>query len=124
MLFRSRGVNNTTAASHIDGSKIYLNNLPCINVWPSPDQDNFYTFVYWRLRRIDDAGNGRSDQAVPFRMIPAMVAGLAYYIANKIPEGQARLDKLKLDYEEQWLLASSEDREKAALRLAPRQMFI
>jgi hypothetical protein len=103
---------------------VYLNNLPCINVWPSPDQSNFYTFVYWRLKRIDDAGNGRDNQDIPFRLMPCLVAGLAYYIAMKIPEGQGRVDRLKLDYEEQWLLASAEDREKAALRIAPRQMFI
>lgn len=119
-----RAQNNTTAASHSGSTKVYLNNLPCINVWPAPDQDNFYTFVYWRLKRIDDAGNGRTDQDIPFRLMPCLVAGLAYYIAMKIPEGQPRMDRLKLDYEEQWLLASSEDREKAALRIAPRQMFI
>ena len=118
-----RGQNNTTAASHIASTKVYLNNLPCINVWPTPNQDNFYTFVYWRLKRLNDAGNGRTEQDIPFRLMPCLVAGLAYYIAMKIPEGQARLDRLKLDYEEQWLLASSEDREKAALRLAPREMF-
>ena len=98
-------------------------NPPNINVWPSPDQSNYYTFVYWRLRRIQDAGNGVNTQDIPFRMLPCMVAGLAYYIAAKIPEGQARIDRLKMDYEEQWQLASSEDREKAALRLAPRQYF-
>lgn len=119
-----RGQNNTTAASHIAATKVYLNNLPCINVWPTPNQDNFYTFVYWRLKRLNDAGNGRAEQDIPFRLMPCLVAGLAYYIAMKIPEGQARLDRLKLDYEEQWLLSSSEDREKAALRIAPRQMFI
>ncbi len=119
-----RGQNNTTAASHSATTKVYLNNLPCINVWPTPNQDNFYTFVYWRLKRLDDAGNGRSEQDIPFRLMPCLVAGLAYYIAMKIPEGAARLDRLKLDYEEQWLLSSSEDREKAALRIAPRQMFI
>ena len=119
-----RGQNGTTASGHSSGTAVYLNNLPCINVWPSPDQSNFYTFVYWRLKRIDDAGNGRDNQDIPFRLMPCLVAGLAYYIAMKIPEGQNRVDRLKLDYEEQWLLASSEDREKAALRIAPRQMFI
>lgn len=119
-----RGQNNTTAASHSTGADVALTSLPSINVWPSPDQDNFYTFVYWRLKRIEDAGNGRDGQDIPFRLLPCLVAGLAYYIAMKIPEGQARVDRLKLDYEEQWLLASSEDREKAALRIAPRQMFI
>lgn len=96
---------------------------PQINVWPAPDQSNFYTFVYWRLRRIQDAGNGTSTQDIPFRMLPCLVAGLAYYLSMKIPEALPRLEMLKLSYEEQWGLASSEDREKASLRLAPREMF-
>ena len=97
---------------------------PTINVWPAPDQSNFYTFVYWRLKRIQDAGNGTATQDIPFRMLPCLVAGLAYYLAMKLPDGLQRVDMLKAQYEEQWLLASSEDREKASLRLAPRQMFI
>ena len=99
-------------------------NYPTINVWPAPDQDNFYTYVYWRLKRIQDAGNGTTTQDIPFRMLPCLVAGLAYYLSMKIPDALPRIDMLKASYEEQWLLASSEDREKASLRLAPRQMFI
>ena len=98
-------------------------NYPTINVWPAPDQSNFYTFVYWRLKRIQDAGNGTNTQEIPFRMLPCMVAGLAYYIAMKIPESLPRLEMLKMAYEEQWQLASGEDREKAALRLVPRELF-
>jgi len=98
-------------------------NYPTINVWPCPDQSNYYTYVYWRLKRIQDAGNGTTDQDIPFRMLPCLVAGLAYYLAMKLPGAEARLDMLKASYEEQWMLASSEDREKAPLRLAPRQMF-
>ena len=97
---------------------------PTINVWPVPDQSNFYTFVYWRLRRIQDAGGGVSTQDIPFRMLNCLVAGLAYYLSMKIPQALPRVEMLKMSYEEQWALASSEDREKASLRLAPRQMFI
>lgn len=118
-----RGVNNTTAAAHTAGDAVSVINLPNINVWPAPDQSSFYTFVYWRLRRLQDAGNGVQTEDIPFRMLPCLVAGLAYYIAMKIPEGIVRLDMLKAAYEEQWSLASSEDREKAGLRLAPRQYF-
>jgi hypothetical protein len=96
---------------------------PEIYVWPTPDQSNFYTFVYWRLRRIQDAGNGTSTQDIPFRMLTCLVAGLAYYLSLKIPDAANRIEMLKMAYEEQWLLASSEDREKASLRLAPREMF-
>lgn len=98
-------------------------NPPNINVWPCPDQNNYYTFVYWRLRRIQDAGNGLNTQDIPFRMLPCLVAGLAYYLAMKLPDALPRLEMLKAAYEEQWALASSEDREKASLRIAPRTMF-
>ena len=98
-------------------------NPPNINVWPAPDQSNFYTYIYWRLRRVQDAGNGVNTQDIPFRLLPCLVAGLAYYLSMKLPEGMSRLEVLKMAYEEQWMLASSEDREKASLRLAPREMF-
>ena len=96
---------------------------PQINVWPTPDQSDFYTFVYWRFRRIQDAGTGATTQDIPFRMLNCLVAGLAYYLSLKIPEAANRIEMLKMAYEEQWMLASSEDREKASLRLAPRELF-
>ena len=97
---------------------------PTITVWPVPDTSTTYTFVYWRLKRIDDAGNGVNTMDVPFRFIPAMVAGLSYYLAMKVPGGADRLGVLKQQYDEAWQLASDEDREKASIRLVPRQMFI
>lgn len=96
---------------------------PNINVWPAPEQSNYYTFVYWRLRRIQDAGNGITTQDIPFRFLPCMVAGLAYHLSKKIPGAMERTVMLKADYEELWQQAADEDREKAALRIAPRQMF-
>lgn len=97
---------------------------PQINVWPCPDQGGFYTFVYWRLRRIQDAGNGSNTQDIPFRLLPCLVAGLAYYLSLKIPGAESRIEMLKMAYEEQWNLASGEDREKAAVRFVPRNMYI
>jgi len=96
---------------------------PTINVWPAPDQNNYYTFVYFRLRRIQDAGTGVTTQDIPFRMLPPLVAGLAYYLSLKIPGATERSAMLKAMYDEAWEQASDEDREKAPLRLAPRQMF-
>jgi hypothetical protein len=96
---------------------------PSINVWPAPDQNNFYTFVYFRLRRIQDAGEGINTQDIPFRMLPAMVAGLAYHLSLKIPGALERSVMLKSMYDEAWEQAGDEDREKAPLRLAPRIMF-
>ena len=118
-----RGVENTTATSHLTGAAVLVRNLPNICVWPAPDQSNFYSFVYWRLRRIQDVGNGINTEDIPFRMIPCMAAGLAYYLSLKIPDAMNRIEMLKMSYEEQWALGSSEDREKASLRLAPRQYF-
>lgn len=98
---------------------------PTFTVWPVPDNSQTYTLVYWRLRRIQDAGaGGVYTQDIPFRFLNALVAGLAYYLALKIPGAEARLDVLKQQYDEAWDLASSEDREKAAVRFVPRQMFI
>jgi hypothetical protein len=95
---------------------------PNITVWPIPP-DNTYTFVYWRLRRIQDAGNGDGTADIPFRFVPALVAGLAYQIAMKTPEAAPRLPMLQAEYERQWQLASEEDREKAPVRFVPRNMF-
>jgi hypothetical protein len=98
---------------------------PSITVWPIPDAAQTYTFVYWRLRRIQDAGNGSNTMDVPFRFIPALVSGLAYYLSMKLPNVSAdRMQALKAQYDEAWELAATEDREKASDRFVPRQQFI
>lgn len=119
-----RGQQDTTAASHTTGATVYLAQVPAITVWPTPDGSQTYTFVYWRLRRTQDAGGGVNVMDVPFRFIPCMAAGLSYYIAMKLPSGAERLPILKQQYDEAWQLAADEDREKAAIRFVPRQMFI
>lgn len=119
-----RGQQNTIPAAHTSGAVITLTNPPCINVWPAPNAGGGYTFVYWRMRRVQDAGTGVTDQDIPFRFIPCMVAGLAYYIAMKKPEvSPDRILMLKQDYEQQFQLAADEDREKASWRVVPRTMF-
>lgn len=96
-------------------------NAPSINIWPTAEQSNYYTFVYWRLRRIQDAGNGVNSQDIPFRFLNCMVAGLAYYLSVKLPDVPGdRIGMLKADYEQQFQLAADEDREKAANRYVPR----
>ena len=119
-----RAQNNTTAAAHTAGAAVYVPNLPRITVWPTPDGAQTYQFVYWRMRRVQDAGNGVNVMDVPFRFVPCMVAGLAYYVALKVPGGMERLQVLKAQYDEAWMTAADEDQERAALRLVPRQMFI
>jgi hypothetical protein len=121
-----RGQDGSTAAAHTTGATITKRNIPCINVWPTPNPPgNQYTFVYYRLRRMQDAGAGGSyEQDMPFRLVNAAVAGLAYYLSIKKPEiDPNRIAMLKADYEQQWDLASSEDRDKAPIRFVPRNMF-
>jgi len=119
-----RGQNNTTAAAHTDGTAVYVPQLPAVTVWPTPDNSTSYQFVYWRLRRVQDAGAGMETADMNFRFLPALTAGLAYHIAVKVPELMPRVQMLKQMYDETFEIAAGEDREKAAIRFVPRQMFI
>ena len=113
-------INRQSGAAYPTGVK-----FPQVNIWPVPEQSNYYTLVYYRLRRIQDAGDGGTHtQDIPFRFLPCMVAGLAYHLSLKIPEAMPRIEMLKAVYEQEFQLAADEDREKASLRLAPRQQFM
>jgi hypothetical protein len=107
--------------------QVYIDRIsptPTITVWPVPDNVQTYTFVYWRLRRIEDAGGGVNTMDVPFRFLPCMIAGLASYLSLKVPGGLERAQMLQAQYDAAWDLAAGEDREKAAVRFVPRQQFI
>ena len=119
-----RAQNNTTAAAHTVSTAVFVPQLPAVTVWPTPDNSTTYQFVYWRLRRVQDAGAGAETADMNFRFLPCVVAGLSYHIAVKVPELAQRLPMLKQMYDEAFELAAGEDREKAAVRFVPRQMFI
>lgn len=99
-------------------------NTPQVTLWPVPDASQAYQLVYWRLRRIQDAGNGAHTMDAPFRFLPAMVSGLAYYLSMKIPEALDRMQMLKMAYDESWQLASDEDRDKSPVRFVPRRQYV
>lgn len=110
------------------GSEGATPKYPQINVWPSPDQGSqgnpYYYFVYWRLKRIYDAGTGTNVEDIPFRFQNCLVAGLAYMLSIKLPEiNPQRVMMLKAQYDEAWDFASAEDREKAPDRFVPRTLF-
>lgn len=91
-----------------------------LNVWPTPDAAQTYTFAYYYMERIEDSGKPASNNMdVPARFLPCLVAGLAYHIASKKPEAMSIAPQLKAVYEEQWELASDAAREKAALYVQP-----
>jgi hypothetical protein len=120
-----RGQQNTIATSHAIGTDVYVARPPSINIWPVPNQGStgnpFYMFVYWRMRRMQDAGSGVKSQDIPFRFLECMVAGLAYKMSMKLPDMDPnRIMALKAEYEQQFQLAADEDREKASVRFVPR----
>lgn len=102
--------------------QLWINRLvaaPTVTVWPVPSSGD-YTLQYWRMRRIEDTGSGVETPDMTFRFLPALVAGLAYHIAMKVPELAQRIQMLKGVYDEQYYMAASEDRERATLSLIPR----
>lgn len=106
------------------GNPVALVQQPSITVWPTPDSSNTYQFVYWRLRRMVDAGTGANVEDIPFRFQNALVAGLAYMVAaKKMDVPMERIAMLKAQYDEAWDFASAEDREKAPDRFVPRTLF-
>jgi hypothetical protein len=119
-----RGQNNSTAASHTASTAVYVPQLPAVTLWPTPDNSTPYQFVYWRLRRVQDAGSGVETADMNFRFLPSLVAGLAYHIAVKVPELMPRIQMLKQMYDETFEIAAGEDREKAPVRFVPRQTYI
>ena len=119
-----RGQNNTTAATHTVGTAVYVPQLPAVTVWPTPDNSTPYQFVYWRLRRVQDAGGGVETADMNFRFLPCLVAGLAYHSAVKVPDLMPRIQMLKQIYDETFEIAAGEDREKAAVRFVPRANYI
>lgn len=115
---------NKTVTGRPIQAKINRFNAPSVTVWPVPDAVLPYTLVYWRLRRIQDAGTGVNTPDLPFRFLPVFVAGLAYYLSMKLPSGMERMPLLKTQYDEAWQFAADEDREKAAVRWVPRRQYI
>ena len=123
-----RGQQNTVAGTHNIGAAVSVARPPSINIWPVPNQGSvgnpYYMFVYWRMRRIQDTGSGVKTQDIPFRMLECMVAGLAYKMSLKLPDmDPTRIAMLKAEYDQQWQLASEEDRDKANDRFVPRVLY-
>jgi hypothetical protein len=105
-------------------TQVFVQRLPTattVTLWPTPDSSQSYTLFYYRLKGIDGlaSGIGADMTSIPPRFVPALVAGLAYYIAMKKPEAIARVLPLKQVYEEQFDLAASEDRDRASIMLTP-----
>ena len=92
-----------------------------VTLWPVPDNTATYTLLYYRLKYIDGltSGIGADMTSVPPRFVPALVAGLAMHLAAKRPEAEARIGRLKMEYEEQFALAAGEDRDRSSVYFTP-----
>lgn len=115
---RQGGMNNSNAT-------LPSSSNPQFTVWPIPDGSTTWTFVYYRLRQMQDVGAAYNGQDIPQRFLPALCAGLAYNLSIKLPikDAQIRTPFLKMHYEEILKAAMDEDREKASTRIVPRQSF-
>lgn len=92
-----------------------------VTLWPVPDATTSYTLAYYRLKGIDglSAGIGGATQNIPPRFVPALVSGLAYYIAMKKPEVADRVIPLQQEYEKQFAMAADQDQDRSTLRIVP-----
>ena len=95
-----------------------------VTLWPVPDATTSYTLAYYRLKGIDglSAGIGGATESIPPRFVPALVSGLAYYIAMKKPEVADRVIPLQQEYEKQFAMAADQDQDRSTLRIVPFAM--
>ena len=94
---------------------------PTISLYLAPDA-NTYTFLkYYYIQRIQDAGSYTNDADLPYRFIPCMVSGLAYYLAQK--RSPERIDLLKMAYEDEFKRALDEDGQRTSLYISPQTYF-
>ena len=93
---------------------------PTITLWSTPDDS--YTLVFYYVRRIEDADALVNTTDAPFRFLPCMAAGLAYYIAIK--RAPDRIQILKAIYEEEFQRAAAEDASSTPLKLTPNISYL
>ena len=107
---------NKSTQGRVD--QFFLNRLitPQLEVWPTPD-NNTDILVFNRLTRIQDADTFINTMEIPFRFYPCLTAGLAYYLSLKFAPDRTTL--LKTLYEEEFILAATEDRDRASFTIQP-----
>jgi len=85
----------------------------------SDEAGNFFNYYY--VKRIQDAGDYSNDADVPYRFVPCMTAGLAYYLAVKYaPE---KIQMLKMLYEDELNRALQEDGSSSSSFITPKTYY-
>lgn len=93
--------------------------VPKVFFFPCPDATQPYTFVYYAIRRIQDAGAYTNTADVNFRFLPCLVSGLAYFLSLKVSPDRTVL--LKQIYEEDWLRIANADVDRASYYAVPER---
>lgn len=95
-----------------------LSPIPTVTVWQVPDQNGPYVFFYYCVRRIQDAyATGGQTPDIPYRFLDALVAELALRLARKY--APALVEALTMEAREAWTYATTEDRERVQIFMAP-----
>ena len=99
-------------------TQLYVERTTTPKVYLYPTADKAYTFVYYRIRRIQDAGNYTNTGDVNFRFLPCLASGLAYMLSLKYAPDRVAL--LKDIYEDDFQKAALEDRDTASVHFVPQ----
>ena len=93
-----------------------------ISIYPTPDSTNASKDMhFYYIKRIQDAGDYTNASDVPFRFVPCMVAGLAFYLAQKF---QPQLvQQMKLYYEDELARALAEDGSASSTYITPKAYY-
>ena len=118
---RSTYLNYTVKTTSGRPTQYYFERTINPKLYLYPAADTAYTLKYYALVRMKDAGDYTNNAEIPFRFLPCLVAGLAYYISmKKSPE---RMQALKLLYEDEFKRAADEDGERTSVFLTPQTYF-
>ena len=93
-----------------------------VHVYPTPDSTNASKDMhFYYIKRIQDIGDYTNATDVPFRFVPCMVSGLAYYLAQKYkPE---LIQAMKLAYEDEFARALAEDGSASSTHITPKAYY-
>jgi hypothetical protein len=94
---------------------------PTMYVWAAPENSTDQIRYYY-VRRMQDANSLTNTNDIPFRFLPCMVAGLAYYISMK--RSPERTGLLKAVYDEEFQRAADEDIDRVPLKLQPGRPYL
>ena len=94
-----------------------------ITVYPTPDSTNAAKAVhFFFVKRIQDASGTYTDATdVPYRFVPCMVSGLAFYLAQKF--NPQSVQQMKLFYEDELSRALSEDGSSTSVHITPKVYY-